>query len=155
MPDQIESTAGVPSPQPAVDQRVSASDPAPEIPPSILRKLHEITVTRFEVNRRAATDKCVQSLMKKLVAAKAAEVPSRLEIDAQKKAVIMVQQRYNHLLSLHERKKANIQMLEAQLHHRLATIQESLEALKIRRIRGKMRPVFRRAVANAESVIEP
>ncbi len=151
MPEE-HSPAVLSPPEPVVENDVSPIGSAPEIPAGILGRLHEITITRFEVNRRAATDKCTQRLLKKLEEAKAEQVPSRLEIDAQRKAVAIAQQRYNHLLSRHERKKANIQMAEARLHHRLTRIQESLEAAKIRRIRGKMRPMFRVALERAESM---
>ena len=147
--EQTAPSADLPPPQPIVADPVPAAHPPAEIHIPGINRLNEVTVTRSEVRKKAETDKCVLNLLGKLAEAKAAETPSRMEIDAQKKAVAMAAQRYNRLLSLHEKKKATIQLIEAQLFQRLTTIQEREEAAKIRRIRGKMRPVFREALESA------
>ena len=147
--EQSEPPSVLPPPQPVVADPVLATHSPPEIHIPGINRLNEVTVTRGEVRRKAVNDKCVLNLLRKLEEAKASAVPNRLEIDAQKKAVALAAQRYNRLLSLHEKKKAAIQLLEAQIFQRLTTIQEREETAKIRRIRGKMRPVFRDAVESA------
>ena len=143
MPDSPEPPTTLPQSQPILGDGNSPANPPLEIPPDILGKLEEITVTRGEVSRLAANDKCLHKLIAKLNEAKTAAMPTRGQIEAQKKIAAMELQKVRRLQSARQQRAATVQMLEAQVRQRLTIIQEKEEARKVRAIRGRLAPQYR------------
>lgn len=136
----------LPPSQPELVVGDSPVDPAPQIGEAaeeILRRLRTISVTPNEVRRLAAVDKCVQRLNRELEAARAEKVPSRIQLEAAKKNLLLAHQRLSELRSARETKASTERMLEAQLLQRLNTIAEKEEGRRVRAIRQRIAPQFR------------
>src|SRR3954471_5966063 len=110
MPSPSEPPAVLSPPQPVLGDGVPAADPTLEIPPEILARIAEITVTRPEVSRLAAKDACTQRLLKKLAEAQALVMPTREKIASQKKLAAMAYQELSRLKSLRQKRAATVSM---------------------------------------------
>ena len=144
-----EPPATRPQSQPVLGDGAVAANPPLEIPPDILGRLEEITVTRGEVSRLAARDTCIQRLIRELNEAQAAALPTQSQIATQKKLANLAFQELQRLQSLRHQRAATIEMRRAQIRQRLTIIAEKEEARKVRAIRGKLAPQFRPAESNA------
>lgn len=141
-------SAQIPPVEPMVGGGVPSVDRPAEIPSELLDKVRTVTVTRFDIRRIAATDKCTLRLQRELTEAKAQTLPAKLEIEAAKKRLKMAHQHLCKVQSAREQKAATVSMLEAQLYQRLTTIAEREEGRRVRAIRARIAPQFRDEISS-------
>lgn len=101
------------------------------------------------MRRLMAKDQCIQRLLRELKKAEATALPTRGEIEAQKKIAALELQKANQLQVAAQRREATVSMVKAQLHQRTTTLQEREEGKKVRAIRRLLSPAFRPPIPDA------